>query len=442
MKNKLYVHADLGNGEIVLAGQLIVDRQARRGAFKYARDYCADPRAYALDPINLPLKTGAVYESPITREHMGIAGALMDAGPDDWGKKVLIALLDPPPTNDLEFLLAGSGNGVGSIYFSARRDDHPMQALPREFANLEEVMETALAIDEGLEVEKEKAMFFQYGSSIGGTRPKTFIDEATRDEETGQRRHKRWIVKFSRKGEIVNQCVLEHATMKMARDAGINVPETRVMETALGPVFLIERFDVDGQTGESSHLVSARSLINKFDTSELAPGEISYANIGRIARQISESGVDDNKEVFRRMLFNIAVGNVDDHLKNTSFIKPAGQKKMKLAPVYDVLPTVGMQESPQFIAVGPQGGRQNPENLAGCAEEMGIEAGEAAAIAEDVLEATEDWAERYAEEGLTPKELAIVSNCLKARQFVQKYLQSIPQAEREREAKHSMSVSL
>lgn len=191
--SKLYVHVDVGGGETLVAGQLIVDRARRTGAFKYARGYCRDERAYALDPINLPLVEGAIYESPITRDSLGVAGALLDAGPDDWGRRVLMALLDPPPSNDLEFLLAGSGNGTGTIFFSESRggssmQDIPVKMLPKEFQSLEDIMETAIRLDEGLPVEKEKAMFFEYGSGLGGVRPKTFVDEVQYDHDLGQKK--------------------------------------------------------------------------------------------------------------------------------------------------------------------------------------------------------------------------------------------------------------
>lgn len=436
--NKLYIHADVG-GEILLAGQLVVDRAQRTGGFKYARAYCRDPRAYALDPINLPLVEDAVYETPITRENLGIAGALLDAGPDDWGKKVLIALLDPPPSNDLEFLLSGSGNGTGALFFTETRDEEPERPLPREFTSLEDVMETALQIDEGVPVSRERAMFFNYGSAIGGTRPKTFIDERYTDPHTGITRWKQWIVKFPRRGELVDQCTLEHASMKMAEEAGVNVANTKLMETALGPVLLVERFDVEAN-GDRCHLLSSRSLINSGSPSQSKDRE-SYAAIGRIAKQVSEAGADDNRELFRRMLLNISIGNVDDHLNNHAFRKPPGQKTLQLTPAYDVLPTIGMEGSPQAVSIGPFGGHQTESNIAAGAEEMGIDGEEAAAIAEDVLNATKDWEKVFREAGLTDKEVQIVGKSMSGRQAVQKYLDSIP-VEQRRQIQKSSGISM
>ncbi|MDQ2077412.1 type II toxin-antitoxin system HipA family toxin [Marinimicrobium sp. ABcell2] len=444
--SKLYIHVDVGGGETMVAGQLIVDRVRRTGAFKYARGYCRDERAYPLDPINLPLVEGAIYETPITRDNLGVAGALLDAGPDDWGRRVLMALLDPPPSNDLEFLLSGSGNGTGTIFFTESRggcamQEVPVKMLPKEFQSLEDIMETAIRLDEGLPVEKEKAMFFEYGSGLGGVRPKTFVDEVQYNKELGEKRVDRWIVKFPRKTDLVDHCLLEHATMKMAKEAGCDVVDTKIMETARGPVLLVKRFDVETD-GERHHVVSAKSLIGPMPENAGARAELeSYPNIGRIIGQVSESSEQETRELFRRMLFNIAVGNVDDHPKNHSFSKPPGKKQMQLTPAYDVLPTVGIEGSPQAISVGPFGGHQNPKAIASCAEAMGIGEEEAEEIAQDVLAATKDWEEKMLDEGLTPKEVNIVRKSMASRAHVQAYLASMGSEERERE-KRTKGISM
>lgn len=438
--NKLYIHVDVGGGERVLAGELVIDRANRMGKFRYTRQFIEHDKSFPLDPINLPLIKGAIFESAMTRESMGIAGALLDAGPDDWGRRVLMAMLEPPPSNDLEFLLAGSGMGTGALYFTSDRSEPAPKALPREFANLEEIAETALLIDEGIQVSKEKAMFFRQGSSLGGTRPKTFIDEPKHNGDTSPAGFTRYIAKFSRKEDLVDECLLEHATMQMARDAGIEVPNTKVMDTALGPVYLIERFDLDKQ-GESAHVITAKSLINKTGMGSVTPEQESYTNLANIAKQISTDGAGDTKEIFRRMLFNIAVGNVDDHVKNHSFIKPAGAKGYKLSPCYDVVPSIGMQGNPQIMAVGPSGGHQTVKNMTSCAEKMGISQSDAAKIASDVLKATENWEDRYRKVGLQDKEVQMIGLCMKNREQITQYLDSIPAIHREREVKTNPGLS-
>lgn len=428
---KLYVHADIG-GEIILAGELVVDRDNRVGKFRYARHYIEHPNAYSFDPINLPLIQGVIFESPITRETMGIAGALLDAGPDDWGKRLLISLLDPPPSNELEFLLAGSGHGTGSLYFTKDRLTKPQKGLPSVFDDIEDILETALMLDEGLKVSAEKTMFFRRGSAIGGARPKTFIDEYS-ESHSG---YNRYIAKFSRKEDLVDECLLEYASMKMAAKAGIKVPKTKILDTALGPVYLIERFDID-INGESAHLLSAKSLINKTGFNSVTSDQESYWNLANIARQVSSNADADVSEIFRRMLFNIAVGNVDDHLKNHCFIKPAGTKDFVLSPCYDVVPSVGLEGSLQILSVGLSGGHQTAKNIAFSMNAMQIPTDEAAQIAQDVLKATEDWAATMEGVGLSSKEVALVTPCMRHRHQIQSFLDQLPQQARRREEKAS-----
>lgn len=427
---KLYVHADIGGGETILAGELIIDRVNGVGKFRYTLNYVEHPDSYPFDPINLPLSEGAIYESPINRETMGIAGALLDAGPDDWGRRLLIALLEPPPSNELEFLLAGSGLGTGSIYFTKDRASKPSRALPKAFDGYEDILETALLIDEGLPVSNEKAMFFKRGAGIGGVRPKTFIDEPSE----GRTGFKRYIAKFGRNTDVVDECLLEYASMKMAKAAGINVPYTKILDTALGPVYLIERFDID-ESGESAHLVSAKSLINASKSSGASLDKESYWNLANIARQVGVEPDSDVREIFRRMLFNIAVGNVDDHLKNHCFIKPAGQKCFKLSPCYDVVPSVGLHGCQQIIAVGLSGGHQTVKNITFAMNEMKIPPEEAAEIAKDVLSATEDWAAAMEGVGLSRQDIALVAPCMQNRSVIESFFENLPQREREREKK-------
>jgi serine/threonine-protein kinase HipA len=117
MPEKLYVHADLGDGSILLAGQLIVDDKL--GRFKYSKAYIDHPRAFALDPINLPLNAD-IHVKHRTRETPAMFGVMIDAGPDEWGRRWLTKTRQPPPVTQVEFLLAASGEGVGALHFTSQ----------------------------------------------------------------------------------------------------------------------------------------------------------------------------------------------------------------------------------------------------------------------------------------------------------------------------------
>ena len=168
MSEKLFVHADLGDGKKVLAGQLLLDEA--QGRFKYAKAYLDNAKAFALDPINLPLNS-EVHENPRTRETPGVFGVLIDAGPDEWGRRQLTKTGVPPPVTNIEFLLAASGEGVGALHFTAQIKDKPKPTPARPFENLVHLQQIADDIEAGREVDRSLEPYFFHGSGLGGARP-------------------------------------------------------------------------------------------------------------------------------------------------------------------------------------------------------------------------------------------------------------------------------
>lgn len=406
MAEKLFVHADLGDGTTVLAGQLLIDDA--RGRFKYARAYLDNPRAFALDPINLPL-TADIHNNPRTRETPGVFGVLIDAGPDEWGRRQLSKTRKPPPVTHVEFLLAASGEGVGALHFTAKIKDKPKPAPARPFENLVHLQHIAADIEAGREVDQNLSPFFFHGSGLGGARPKTLIEQDDRY----------WIAKFGRDSDLVDMCKVEYASMIMARAAGIDVPDVAFTETARGGVMLVERFD--RSVDEQHHLVSVASLINKFDITQYDESAMSYPGIVQLGKRIGHRTRGLAASVFRRMLFNIAIGNTDDHLRNHAFYKKSIGAEYVLTPGYDIVPNVGLQGS-HAIALGAFGSAPSRDNLEAAAHRMGISRKAARRTAEEVLAVTDDWRTYMKDAGVVASDVAILKRCFAfgkvLRQFV------------------------
>jgi len=407
MGEKLFVHVDLGEGEIVLAGQLLVDET--RGRFKYARAFIERPEAFPLDPINMPLNA-EVHENIRTRETPGVFGVLIDAGPDEWGRRQLTKTRRPPPVSDVEFLLAASGEGVGALHFTAEMKDVPKPVPERPFANLVHLQHIAEDIDAGREVDRSLEPYFFHGSGLGGARPKTLIEHDAR----------RWIAKFNRESDLVDMCRVECATMKMAREAGIEVPEVRLTETVRGPVALVERFDCGHRA--QHHLISVASLINKFDITQYDESAMSYPGINQLAKRIGGETGGLAAVIFRRMLFNVAIGNTDDHLRNHAFYKKSGQAEYELTPGYDIVPNTGLQGS-HAIAIGEFGSTPSRDNLAAARHRMGLSSTAAVAIAEEVARVTEGWRDRLTEIGVSDSDVAVLERCFAFRSVVVEFLE-------------------
>lgn len=392
---KLFVHVDLGDGEKVLAGQLLVDD--KQGRFKYARAYVEDARAFPLDPINLPLN-GDVHVNPRTRETPGVFGVLIDAGPDEWGRRQLTKTRRPPPVTHVEFLLAASGEGVGALHFTAEIRDTPKPTPPRPFENLVHLQHIAADIEAGKEVDRSLEPYFFHGSGLGGARPKTLIEHDGRQ----------WIAKFGRDSDLVDMCKVEFAAMRMARDAGIEVPDVTLTETDRGPVVLVERFDVD-EAGQH-HLVSVASLINKFDITQFDEAAMSYPGILQLGKRIGSRTEGLAEEIFRRLLFNVAIGNTDDHLRNHAFYKRAGEAEYRLTPGYDIVPNTGLQGS-HAIALGAFGNTPSRDNVEAAAHRMGLDRDRAVAVAREVLAVTGGWRDYLGEAGVVASDVAILERC-------------------------------
>ncbi len=406
MAEKLFVHVDLGDGDKVLAGQLLVDQ--KQGRFKYARAYLGHPRAFALDPINLPL-TADIHVNPRTRETPGVFGVLIDAGPDEWGRRQLSKTRRPPPVTHVEFLLAASGEGVGALHFTDDIKAQPKPPPARPFENLVHLQHIAEDIEAGREVDRSLEPYFFHGSGLGGARPKTLIEHDDRH----------WIAKFGRDADLVDMCRVEHAAMRMARDAGIEVPDVAMTETARGPVVLVERFD-RGRS-EQHHLVSVASLINKFDITQFDEAAMSYPGILQLGKRIGSRTDGLAGEIYRRMVFNVAIGNTDDHLRNHAFYKRASDSDYRLTPGYDIVPNTGLQGS-HAIALGAFGNTPSRDNLEAAAHRMGIDRREAAAVAGEVLTVTARWREYMAESAVAAADIAVLERCFEFRSVIEAFV--------------------
>jgi serine/threonine-protein kinase HipA len=406
MAEKLFVHVDLGRGEKVLAGQLLVDES--KGRFKYARAYTERPDAFPLDPINLPLNAD-VHVNVRTRETPGVFGVLIDAGPDEWGRRQLSKTRRPPPVTDVEFLLAASGEGVGALHFTAEIRDTPKPTPDRPFENLVHLQCIAEDIEAGREVDRSLEPYFFHGSGLGGARPKTLIEHESRG----------WIAKFNRDSDLVDMCRVEYATMRMARAAGIDVPDVMLTETARGPVVLVERFDCSDEG--QHHLISVASLINKFDITQFDESAMSYPGINQLAKRIGSHTAELPAVIYRRMLFNVAIGNTDDHLRNHAFYKRAGRPDYELTPAYDIVPNVGLQGS-HAIALGEFGSTPSRDNLQAARHRMGLPQEEAVEIAREILAVTGTWRDVLNDAGVSDSDVAVLARCFAYQSVLEEFI--------------------
>ncbi|MGB3430318.1 type II toxin-antitoxin system HipA family toxin [Achromobacter sp.] len=421
VESELYVYVDI-RGEAVLAGLLTLDDSDENhfyAEFTYVQSYVNDPRAFALDPLNLPLvdarttfRTESRYET---------LGAIFDAAPDAWGRNVMRVDNAGARVTEDEVLLKGRGMGVGALFFSARPLTPNMRKTYRlpELGQLESLAGLLTDIDQGV---KPKGLYRDIlGSSwdIGGARPKTIV----RDEHGEM-----WIAKFPRKGDSYDRQRVEYANLQMARAIGLTVPEIRLVETHLGAVLLTHRFDREllpaGKGADPvvsrRHFLSGASLISpsvQIGKRELdgprGKATYSYARLADVVRRVSSNPVQDLKELYARMILNVAVHNTDDHLKNVGFLKDESAHTYRLSPLFDVVTQEGSAR--HYLHIGAAGRESSFQNCLSEYRRFGLRSEPVArGILDHVREVVAGRQRYYAMAGMTAEEIGHVEASLMA----------------------------
>jgi len=327
-------------------------------------------------------------------------GAVDDARPDRWGEKVIRFVEKPKRLSLMEYLYFAGDDRFGALGVSTSSSSYiprPGSPLPR-LGDAQQLSEVAAKIEAAEPITTLEAKLIAGGGSpLGGAKPKALIDI---DGE-------QWIVKFFN-NEPVDTPLVEHATMTLARRAGITAAETQVIRLAGANAIAVRRFD--RQPGRRIHSISAGTAIRAATASGAEP-EMGYAELARILRRVGITQDDmnrrDARELFRRMVFNILVDNTDDHEKNHALlvVNPFANGRLKLAPAYDVLPTNSGQGTQEFIC-GTQGRDSTLENAMSQCDAFGLLPMEAAAEVAAVIAVVNTWKKHFAEAGVTVRDIA------------------------------------
>ena len=385
-----------------LVGRLI-SHPGQGAVFNYSKSYLASKDAFALDPVHLPVAPG----NHTTYDPSGLFSVFNDAGPGDWGKKVLRELVrDEPTDTEAELLLAANGEGVGQLLFSSNPEYCDVPRRRNAVSCLADIQEAACDLFVGRKPSKvtaEVRYALRRGAGLEGVRPKVYIDE---------HEGKRWIAKLNTDQDMINIALVEHASMRLAAKAGMNVPATQVQHIGRHQTLLIERFDVD-QDHRLKHFVSAKTLMTGLKPGDSpGPHGFSYPGIGStIDRVISAPGILASKEeLFRRAAWNVLIGNYDDHLGNHGLIRD-GEKGFQVSPLYDVLPTPHLPGQRHSIGIIKGSTASNIKNLRECGSMLEIPDERVHDILVEVVAPLEDWRAAYASYGVSSTDIDMVSGC-------------------------------
>jgi serine/threonine-protein kinase HipA len=363
-----YIWMDLWGPPLLVGAAEITDKN---GSFQYAPSHVKSGRP-SIDPQNLPLAEERYY----TRANDGLFGVLGDAGPDAWGKRVLTALHPKrmATAGPLDVLMMAGGHGTGALLFSGSRDQVKPRGGSASLSDLGAAAEGMQTVELGGVPKGHLRDLMEFGTSLGGVHPKIAVTDGAVE----------WIAKFRSREDIVNVPRIECATMELARKCGINAAAVKLSAVGEHACTLVRRFDCI--PGGRLHYLSAHALwnVHAVRLNEATRTWASYMGIADLLRlHVSADPRADCEELFRRMAFNVVIGNTDDHGKNHGFLMtPDGT--WRLAPAFDVTPTIGSPATQQALGIGLAGRERSFENLLSATAKFGLAQPQAERILHEV----------------------------------------------------------
>lgn len=339
--------------------------------FTYGRSYLARSDAMPIWLPELPLEDRVIVpEAPAV-----IAGALRDAAPDQWGRRVVLNRqfnmrgkdVDTGDLDELNYMLMSGSDRIGALDFQASPRDY-VPRLQRD-ASLQDLLNAADAVERGVPLSPELEDALRHGTSIGGARPKAQLIDKDR----------KLIAKFASSRDNHNVVRGEYLAMRLARIVGLRVATVEIIVAEKKDVLLVERFDrVKREDGWLRKAMVSGLTVQGLD--ELGARYASYSALAEILRRRSSDPAGDMKELWSRMLFNILVGNTDDHARNHACFFDG--EALRLTPAYDIDPRPRLgREANQAMAIAGEDRRALIATALDASGSFGIPRDESIAIA-------------------------------------------------------------
>jgi serine/threonine-protein kinase HipA len=256
---------------------------------------------------------------------------IRDASPDAWGRRVIINRVARKDRNtdeatsldEITYLLESGSDRIGALDFQASASTY----VPRHAKNttLNELMRAAELVQAGVPLSPELDQALLHGSSIGGARPKALVLDGD----------KKMVAKFSASNDTYGVVQGEYVAMRLAALAGLDVAPARIVRTTGKFALLVERFD----RTKSKNGWRRKILVSALTVLGLDEMEARYASYADLAEQVRLRFIRPGAtqaELFRRITFNILVGNTDDHARNHAAFWDGSE--LTLSPAYDICP--------------------------------------------------------------------------------------------------------
>lgn len=331
-------------------GSVALDPTYGYYVFAYTPEFVA--RGIQPSPLHMPVVTGETYlftELP-EATYKRLPAMLSDALPDDFGNALINRYMADQGISvqnitALDRLAYMSTRAMGALTFRPSRGPTRHKPTAIELSSLVEEARRAVTgvITNDEHTNAALRSIIDVGTSAGGARAKAVIalNAETNEIRSGQldapEGFEHWLLKFDGMGEDMELGAsqsygrIEYAYHLMARAAGINMTECRLLEEGGRAHFMTKRFDREGQS--IRHHMQTLCAMAHIDYKK--KGVNTYSQLFNTIGQL-ELPYTDMEEAFRRMVFNVMGRNCDDHTKNFSFLLRKNRSTWELSPAYDV----------------------------------------------------------------------------------------------------------
>ena len=338
MEEKIFVYFDNNKDPRLFIGYLYFD--FINGKENYSMEFSKEFLESELSKMFLDTDLYLFPSRQYLPNDKKIFGFLSDLAPDRWGRTLIkrreniLAKKEKRNVrtlNELDYLLEVSDESrIGAIRLSKDGINYlsnlkEMEVPPFEFIRKLETASREYENDENLMNDKWLKQLIGPGSSLGGARPKATVKDTNGDL---------WIAKFPSKHDEIDAGAWEKTCYDLAKLCGLKVCESKLVKYSKnGSTFLIKRFD--RENNERIHFISSMTALGLKDGDGANSG-FGYLDILSFIKGNCKNVEENLTELFKRVVFNMCVGNSDDHFRNHGFVYK--EKALELSPVYDINP--------------------------------------------------------------------------------------------------------
>jgi serine/threonine-protein kinase HipA len=396
----------LGQAEKPL-GRLIFVKDGQRAfsQFSYSEAWLTDIQSFDIS-TDLQRQSGYQLRKPQSKNDSCFFLALADTEPDAWGRRVIARAhakarakdVTLKPLTEVDYLsCVDDFSRVGALRLRDEKGQY-LRSVPKgeratpAFLELEQILLASRAVEMSQETAADLAYLQGKGTSLGGMRPKCTILDADGALSLG---------KFPSINDERAVTRGEVLALRLAKLAGIDSAQARIVMVQDQPVSMIRRFDRTPQQNRIPYISGATLLQANRDD------EHSYTEIIDVMRSMCEQFAEDARQLWRRLVFNHLITNVDDHLQNIGFLY-SGNNQWRLSPAFDLNPFPDKDPESKTWLSEDTGPITSIEQLLSQAFRFELSQPQAQAVLDEVVIAVKRWKEvaNQPEVGFQAREIA------------------------------------